>query len=426
MTQLSEDLAAFIRRSPSPYHAVAAVGAVLAERGFAEFRYSPSDALTASAGFIRRGGTLIAWSVGRVPQPLRVIGAHTDSPNLRIKPHPDSRGFGVTQLAVEPYGGVLLNSWLNRDLGISGRVVVNTATGPSTRLIHVDEPVLTIPQLAIHLDREINERGLLLDRQRHLNPIWGFDTPTAPRLSQWLAPRLDVAPEDVISWDLMCHDLTPPTHIGRDREFLASARLDNLCSSFGALSALCDHDPSTTNSGLLIALFDHEEVGSETATGAGSPLLRRVGDAIFRAQGADQSMIDTLWAASRLLSADMAHATNPNFPERHEPLHPIILGGGPVVKFNANQRYATDAETAGEFISVAERVGVRTQSYSHRADLACGSTIGPIVASRLGIPTVDVGMPQLSMHSAREMMAAVDVDAMCVAFSAWATSPLRV
>jgi aspartyl aminopeptidase len=412
-----DGLIEFIGASPSPFHATATVRDRLVERGFAEVPIAARRAAPLPRrGVVRIGGALVAWiaPAGGATESWRVIAAHTDSPNLRVKPRPDLAAAGCRQVAVEPYGGVLLTTWLDRDLGLSGRVVVRSSLGnQEERLVAVSDPVLRIPNLAIHLDSGVNERGLVVDRQRHLHPIWGLGAPAEGLFERWIAELAGVGPTEVLSWDLMCHDVVGPTLWGRSSEFLASARLDNLCSSFGAVEALVALDGAELRHGVAIALFDHEEVGSESATGAGSPLLADALDLL----GAD-------WHVSALLSADMAHALHPNHVERHEPSHPALLGGGPVIKVNVNQRYATDAWSAADFRLACEEASVPVQVYAHRADLACGSTIGPIASARLGVATVDVGIPQLAMHSIRESLAVSDVDAMVAAFTAWARRPV--
>ena len=375
------DLRAFLDASPSPFHAVAEAVRRLDQAGL---------------DYEVRDGTIVAWATVDADVPLRVVGAHTDSPNLRIKPRPDTGRAGARQLAVEPYGGVLLNSWLGRDLGISGRVALRDGSLP---LVRVDRPVLHLPQLAIHLHREIVTDGLKVDPQSHTAPLWGLGGPEEGRFRRFLADELGCDAADVVAWDVMTHDLAPAALVGERDELLASARLDDLCCSWAAISALVE-----TGRGVVV-LFDHEEVGSESHRGAGSPLL---GDVLARLLP-DPAGRATAVAGGVCASADMAHATHPNYAERHEPGHWIALGGGPVVKTNVNQRYATDARTAAVFAAACEAAGVPMQWYAHRADIACGSTIGPITAARLGMPVVDVGAPQLAMHSARELMAAADV-----------------
>ena len=421
------DLLAFINASPTPYHAATEIARRLRARG-----YEPAlDDLQAGSsaehpqipprGYFLRGGMLLAWHRPQVgpDAPFRIIGAHTDSPNLRIEPQPDLDGSGCRRLAAEPYGGVLLNSWLDRDLGLAGRVGVREADGSiGERLFRDDRPVLRVPQLAIHLDREVNDKGLVLNRQLHLNPVWGLGTGRPGEFREWVAEAVGVAAGDVLAWDAMCHVAEPGRLIGTAEDLLSAPRLDNLCSCYGAFAALEQADDGDQHIS-LIALFDHEEVGSESSTGALSPWLGRIIELLRGPEPASAQAAARSTAASRCLSADMAHGVHPNYPDRHEPNHRVTLGGGPVVKSNLNQRYATEALTSAEFVDACERVGVPVQQYAHRSDLPCGSTIGPITAARLGIATVDVGMAQLSMHSSRELMAADDVELMERSFGAW-------
>jgi aspartyl aminopeptidase len=379
--------------------------------------------------FVVRGGALVAWSAppdAGPATPFRIVGAHTDSPNLRVKPNPDTGAAGWRQVAVEVYGGALWNSWLDRDLGVSGRVAVRGEAGVETRLLRVDEALLRVPQLAIHLDRDVNGQGLKLNPQVHLTPIWGIGGAHTGDFAEFVAERLDVDPADVRGWDLMVHDLARPARLGRDGELLASARLDNLVSCWAALQALTGAIGSAaTASGAptdippavrggadpavgVVCLFDHEEVGSESATGASGALLAQVLERVVTARGGGRDDLLRALAGSVCASADMAHATHPNYPERHDPGHQVAIGGGPVVKVNASQRYATEGATAALLVEACERAGVPHQWFVSRNDQPCGSTIGPLTAAGLGIPTVDVGVAQLSMHSARELCAADD------------------
>lgn len=419
MVEPVQDLINFIDASPTPFHAAHNAAARLADAGFDEF--DPERAEGPGARFVVRDGALVAWVDGAAPSaPMRLIGAHTDSPNLRVRPRPDLTSAGVRQLRIEVYGGALLNSWLDRDLGLAGRVALRDGAGVAERLYRSAEPLLRVPQLAIHLDREINERGLQLDRQTHLTPIWGLGDSNEGDFREWLAGELGERPDDVLAWDLSCFDHQPSTVLGRDGELLAAPRLDNLCSTFGALEALLAlrWAPGGSPPGVIV-LFDHEEVGSSSATGADSSWLGSILEQRALALGLDRRDHLRSLAASTLLSADMAHATHPNHPGRHEPGHWVHLGGGPVIKYNSNVRYATDAPGAALFRRCCEDAGVEVQEYSHRGDLPCGSTIGPIAAAQLSMRTVDVGMPQLSMHSARELMAVDDVAAMVRAFTSW-------
>lgn len=406
---VSRRLLGLLDASPTPFHAVHTAAEALIEAGFDEI--APGSPLPARGRcLVRRGGALVAWVVGddhTAASPVRVVGAHTDSPNLRVKPQPDTHTGRWRQLGVEVYGGVLLNSWLDRDLGLAGRVTVRDGDAVSTRLFRDDRPLLRVPQLAIHLDREIHEKGLLLNKQQHMVPIWAAGD-DAPSFAEYLADRLGVAPASILTWDAMAHDLTPAALTGLDDQFLASARIDNLLSCFVGLDALLAVAPEPGPSIPMLCLFDHEEVGSTSATGAASPLLSDIVDRIGAGLGGDLDDRARSRAASLVVSADGAHATHPNYVDRHEPDHLIEVNAGPVLKINANQRYATDAETAAAFSLACERADVPMQRFVNRTDLACGSTIGPISAGQLGIPVVDAGCAQLAMHSAREMAGSHD------------------
>ena len=405
-------LLTFIDASPSPFHACAAATERLEVAGYRALE--EPDAWDGGPGrhFVRRGGSLVAWAAGphhRAADGFRIIGAHTDSPNLRLKPHPDAGRVGYRQLAVEVYGGALLNSWLDRDLGLSGRIVVRGPEGAEEHLVLVPRAIARIPQLAIHLDREISSSGLLLNPQQHLSPIWGLGDPTPGGVASFIAAEAGVDPETILAADLMLHDLTPSTFAGDGDSLISAPRLDNLCSSWAGLEALLEVSAPTappTPQIPLLVLFDHEEIGSTSERGAASALLPAITERIVLGLGGDRETHLRALAASLCCSADMAHATHPNYADRHEPGHLIALDGGPVLKVNSNLRYASDATSAAAFVLACEQADVPLQRYAHRADLPCGSTIGPITASRLGIPTVDVGAPQLAMHSARELCGA--------------------
>lgn len=424
-TDQAIDLLRFIDAAPSPYHAVAEVSRRLDAAGFR--RLDEADAWEPGAGahYVVRGGSVVAWVLdagSRVPDGFRIVGAHTDSPNLRIKPRPDTGAAGFRQLGVEVYGGPLLNSWLDRDLGLSGRVALRgDGTHPVVELVRVDRPLLRIPQLAIHLDRGVNENGLQLNPQAHLAPIWGLGAVRDGAFVELLAAELGVRAAEVVSWEIMVHDLTASTLAGADDEFVSAPRLDNLASCHAAVSALTsrhlaagaaspDRTPGAPTAGVIpvVCLFDHEEIGSQSASGADSSLLPTLLERIATAAGADRSGFHQGLAASVCLSADGAHATHPNYAERHEPNHAIRLNGGPVLKVNSNVRYASDAVSSAWLQLAADRAGVELQRFVSRTDLPCGSTIGPVTASRLGIPTVDVGLAQLAMHSARELGGSAD------------------
>lgn len=428
MTEAS-DLLAYLAAAPSPYHAVAESRRRLHEAGFQALDLHEPWPEGPGKHLVARGGALVAWEVpegASAATPFRIVGAHTDSPNLRVKPHPDTGAAGWQQLAVEVYGGALWNSWLDRDLGLSGRAVVRIDGELEERLFHCDCPLARIPQLAIHLDRDVNGQGLKLNPQQHLTPVWGVGPIEPGAFVAHLAEELGVAPADVVSYDAMFHDLTPGTLLGRNHELVASARLDNLVSCWAGLHALAGEAAAQAAGATapeppvrVLTLFDHEEVGSTSATGAAGPLLEHVLERSVAARGGGRDELLRALPSSACASADMAHATHPNFPERHEPGHRIAIDGGPVVKVNANQRYATDAGSAALLIEACERAGVPHQAFVSRNDQPCGSTIGPTTAARLGIPTADIGVAQLSMHSARELCGATDPGRLAAALAAF-------
>jgi aspartyl aminopeptidase len=408
----AERMLRFIDASPSPFHACEEASRQLADAGFR--RVDEASAWDDGPGgrYLVRGGTLVAWRLGEgqpPAAPFRIVGAHTDSPNLRLKPRPDRGRAGFRQVGVEVYGGALLNSWLDRDLGVSGRLVLRDGDRLEERLVRVDRPVLRVPQLAIHLDREIRSDGLKLNPQQHLDPVWGVGGTAEGRFVAWVAGQADADPDQVIGWDLMTHDLTPACFAGVDEDMVSSPRLDNLCSSWAGVEALlASPDPRPGSPIPVLVLFDHEEVGSPSDRGADSALLPSVLERVEAGSGGNREDLLRALAGSACLSADMAHATHPNYADRHEPGHWIELNAGPVLKVNSNLRYASDAASTALFVLACDQAGVPVQQYSHRSDLPCGSTIGPVTAARLGIPTVDVGAPQLAMHSARELGGAAD------------------
>lgn len=414
-------LCEFIDASPSPFHVCATVAARLREAGYTELAETDRwDEAAMGRFFTVRSGSLIAWHGGvtgsPAPTPFRIVGGHTDSPNLRVKQHPDVAVAGWRMVALEPYGGAWLNSWLDRDLGLSGRISLRANEGGiANRLVRFDEPLLRVPQLAIHLAEDRN--SVSLNPQRHINAVWGLEASRSPGLHHWVAERAGVEPDDLLSADLMTHDLTPSRLSGSDQEFVSAPRLDNQGTCYSGLEALLSAQP--TSHLPVLALFDHEEVGSTSDHGAQSEFLLTTLERIVLSAGGDREDFLRLTTASMVASGDMAHATHPNYPERHEPGHPIYVNGGPVLKVQPNLRYATDSRTAAAFELACRQAGVELQRYEHRADLPCGSTIGPMTAARTGIPTVDVGAPQLAMHSSRELMGAADVTAYAAALRAF-------
>ncbi|EHB57917.1 M18 family aminopeptidase 2 [Mycolicibacterium rhodesiae JS60] len=411
-------LCEFVDASPSPFHVCHTVARRLTAAGYTELTETDRWPDGSGSYFTVRAGSLVAWNAAAgADKPFRIIGGHTDSPNLRVKQHPDRVVAGWQVVALEPYGGAWLNSWLDRDLGISGRLSVRDPGadgGVSHRLVRIDDPILRVPQLAIHLAED--RAAVKLDPQRHVNAVWGLGGETRSFLG-YAAEWAGVRPADLLSADLMTHDLTPSTLLGVDDEFVSAPRLDNQGTCYAGLEAFLAAEPR----GYLpvLALFDHEEVGSTSDHGAQSDLLLTTLERIVLAAGGDREDFLRRLTASMVASGDMAHATHPNYPDRHEPGHLIAVNGGPVLKVQPNLRYATDGRTAAAFELACRQAGVPLQRYEHRADLPCGSTIGPMTSARTGIPTVDVGAAQLAMHSARELMGAADVAAYSAALQAF-------
>jgi aspartyl aminopeptidase len=410
----AQDLLDFIDASPSPWHAVQTSEARLTAAGFS--RLDETERWSLSPGgrhyVVRGGSSIIAFIVGNQPAAttgLRLIGAHTDSPGLRLKPKPAEDVAGMVRLGVEVYGGPILATFADRDLSLAGRVNVRVPGGFESRLVRFAEPLLRLPNLAIHMNREVNENGLKFNKQTELPLLLGVSEDSAKaeaRFRQPIAEALGVEPGDLLTWELNAYDTQKGAFWGVDREFVANSQLDNLASCHAALSALlATSEPAAT---CLCAFFDHEEVGSESATGAGGSFVADVITRLASSAGLDSEDQHRMLAQSFFISADMAHGWHPNFPAAYEPCHHALVNAGPVIKSNANQRYSTSAETAARFMAICEKAGVPCQQYAHRTDLGCGSTIGPIVASRLGIPSVDVGSPMWAMHSIRESAGVLD------------------
>ncbi|NNJ02861.1 M18 family aminopeptidase [Streptomyces sp. ICN441] len=406
----TEDMMSFLAASPSPYHAVANVAGRLDKAGFR--RVEETDAWDGAAGgrYVLRGGAVIAWYVPEgapAHTPFRIVGAHTDSPNLRVKPEPDMGAHGWRQIAVEIYGGPLLNSWLDRDLGIAGRLTLRDG---SARLVNIDRPLLRVPQLAIHMDRSIHEKGLQLDKQRHMQPVWGLgDTVRQGDLISFLEEESGLPPGEVTGWDLMTHAVEAPAFLGRNRELVAGPRMDNLLSvhaGTAALAAVSGRDDLPYIP--VLAAFDHEENGSQADTGADGPLLGSVLERSVFARGGTYEDRARAFAGTVCLSSDTGHAVHPNYAERHDPTHHPRPNRGPILKVNANQRYATDGSGRAVFAAACERADVEWQTFVSNNAMPCGTTIGPITAARHGIRTVDIGVAILSMHSARELCGSDD------------------
>jgi aspartyl aminopeptidase len=418
MSASAHGLCEFIDASPSPFHVCATVAQRLLAAGYTEL----SEAETWPAAgrfFIVRAGSIVAWdSSGEPNRPFRIVGGHTDSPNLRVKQHPDRLIAGWQVVALEPYGGAWLNSWLDRDLGISGRLSVRSSNRAGKaivqRLVHINTPILRVPQLAIHLAED--RKSVTLNPQQHVNAVWGVGN-GARSFVAYVADRCGVDADDVLGADLMTHAVEPSTLVGADGTLVSAPRLDNQATCYAGLEALLAAEPRGHVP--VLVLFDHEEVGSASDHGAQSDLLITVLERIVLAAGGGREDLLRRLSGSVVVSGDMAHATHPNYPERHEPGHLIEVNAGPVLKVQPNLRYATDGRSSAVFALACEQARVPLQRYEHRADLPCGTTIGPLTSARTGISTVDVGAAQLAMHSARELMGADDVAAYSAALRAF-------
>lgn len=418
----ARDLLAFIDASPTPYHAVRETARRLTQHGYRELdEREPWTLQPGDRVYVIRGGTSIAaFHLGTAPVDragFRLMGSHTDSPNLRLKPNAPVLKNGYQQLGVEIYGGVLLSTWLDRDLSLAGRVTVLAGGRPQSHLVDFRRPLLRVPNLAIHLNRTVNTDGLKLNAQEHMVPVLGLESAGPAELRSLLVSELSGAgvraeAGDLLGYDLCLYDTQPSSRSGAHGEFLHAPRLDNLASCHAGLSALLAMEKASEAT-CGVVLYDHEEIGSRSAQGAAGSFLRDGLERLVLARSDGRP--DAFYRAIRhsfLVSADMAHAVHPNYAALHEPKHQPLMGGGPVIKSNVNQSYATDGETWAYFAALCREAGVTPQHFVTRTDLGCGSTIGPITAAGLGIRTVDVGSPMLSMHSIREMAAASDMAAM--------------
>jgi aspartyl aminopeptidase len=419
------DLARFVTASPSSFHAVEEAARRLRSAGFSELQeaddWNGARTRKAAKYFVIRDGAIAAWiqpTKATATTAFRILGAHTDSPSFKLKPKPTMGSEGMLQAGVEVYGGPLLNSWLDRELELAGRIVFSDGT---TALVRTG-PLLRFPQLAVHLDRKVND-GLTLNRQMHMNPVLGLGDAGDADLLQHLASLLSSnsvkrVAADVDGYDIVVADTAAPAVFGLDEKLFASGRLDNLSSVHAGLVALIGLTTKLDHIPIFVA-FDHEEVGSATRSGAAGPfladLLARIGAGLG---GSDTDRMRAV-AESWCLSSDAGHAAHPNYPDRHDPANRPRLGGGPLLKINANQRYATDGVGAAEWARACRQAGVEYQEFVSNNDMPCGSTIGPITATRLGIRTIDVGLPLLSMHSARELCGVADPIALSSAIAAF-------
>lgn len=403
----NKNLLEFLAASPTPFHAVANMAARLEENGFHRLDEGSSWHMEAGSRYYvtRNSSSIIAFIKGResvLTQGLRMAGAHTDSPCLMVKPNPELSARGYFRLGVEVYGGALLNPWFDRDLSIAGRIVYKDQGGDLVqKLVDFVDPVAVIPNLAIHLDRQANE-GRSVNPQTDIQPLLFLSGETCSKdFRRLLADRFLAEGGDILAYDLYLYDTQKPAEVGLYRDFIASARLDNLLSCFVGLESILAADGGQT---VLLVCSDHEEVGSASACGAQGPMLASVLERLVP-QAEERSQVIS---RSLLVSTDNAHGVHPNYPGKHDDNHGPVLNGGPVVKVNARQRYATNSLTSALFRQMAEEVGVKLQTFVARNDMPCGSTIGPVTATEVGVPTLDVGVPTFAMHSIRELAGSAD------------------
>ena len=411
----NDGLIDFLNASPTPFHATSAMVNQLETADFRQLNETETWDLTPGRYFVTRNqSSIIAFVIGSRSLPesgIRMVGAHTDSPCLKVKPNPIRTKHGYQQLGVEVYGGVLLNPWFDRDLSLAGRVTSEDAAGNIINsLVNLREPIAVIPSLAIHLDREANN-ARKVNPETDIPPVL-LQEDESFRLASLLAEQIQ--DREILATELSFYDTNPARIIGLNCEFLASARLDNLLSCYTGMQALLNADPEVTS---LLVCNDHEEVGSASAAGAEGTFLK---DVLERITEAGEARLRT-FARSLLVSTDNAHGIHPNYPDRHESNHGPLLNRGPAIKHNANQRYATNSETAGYFKSLCKRTGVPYQEFVNRADMACGSTIGPITAKEIGVRTLDVGVPTFAMHSIRELAGTADAFSLMTVLTAFYT-----
>jgi len=393
----------FLKASPTPFHAVQNMAQQLSAQGFQTLKESEGWDLISGGKYVvvRNDSSLVAFIKGKqspVERGIRLVGAHTDSPCLKVKPIPELSNKGYFQLGVEVYGGALLNPWFDRDLSLAGRIsYVDKKGSLASALVDFEKPLATIPSLAIHLDREANN-GRTINAQNHLPPVL-MRADGKQDFRAWLKQEISAAMpevEKILDYELSFYDTQLPAVVGLQEEFIASARLDNLLSCYVGLQALLAAN-SEENS--LLVCNDHEEVGSQSASGAEGTLLKTVLERWMPEIEERARALD----ASFMISTDNAHGVHPNYPDKHDANHGPLLNEGPVIKVNASQRYASNSETQALFRHLCEQEKIPVQSFVVRSDMACGSTIGPITAAALGVKTVDVGIPQLAMHSVREL-----------------------
>ncbi|NLU11969.1 MAG: M18 family aminopeptidase [Gammaproteobacteria bacterium] len=421
----SQGLLDFLKRSPSPFHATQSMAEALQDAGYQALDERETWQLKPQGRYYitRNDSSIIAIKRGQhdpVQHGIRMVGAHTDSPCLKVKPQPELARHGYWQLGVEVYGGVLLSPWFDRDLSLAGRVTFKHNGQLQSRLINFQQAIASIPSLAIHLNREANS-GWAINAQTELPPILAqLQGETKKDFRALLAEQLQrehaISAADVLDYELCFYDSQPAALVGLNQDFIASARLDNLLSCYAGLQGLLNSNDQHTQ---VLVCTDHEEVGSNSACGADGPFLEQV---LRRMLNTEEDFVRCI-QHSLLISADNAHGIHPNYADKHDANHGPLLNHGPVIKVNANQRYATSSETSSFFKLLCQQAEIPVQSFVTRSDLGCGSTIGPITASQLGVQTIDIGVPTFAMHSIRELAGSKDLSYLVRALQAFYNSP---
>lgn len=413
-----EDLCVFLDSSPTAWHAVQSIEEKLIAHEFKELKEGERWHLQPGKRyFITRNGSSLCAFITPLSAPQRVLllASHTDSPSFKLKPKPEIHRQKMVLFSVEVYGAPLLSSWLNRDLGLAGRIFYFDQNDRFQQsLVRLEQSPLTIPQLAIHLDREVNDKGLILNRQEHLNILAALEI-QLPSTHSYLESliRQSVDFKQLINSELYLYPLEKAQLIGYQKQMIASYRIDNLVSVHASLAALLEQVDPLEDEIKMLMCWDNEEIGSQTAQGAGSPFLNQILERILLALNQDREDYFRCISQSICLSMDAAHALHPNYMEKHDSQHQPIMGQGVVLKTNAQFRYASDAFSSAPIQALAKKQDLPLQIFVSRNDIPCGTTIGPIHSSLTGMPTVDIGCPQLSMHSCRELMASQDYITLC-------------
>lgn len=420
---LTKSLIEFLDRSPTAWHAVDEAVKQLKQHGFNELKEEEKWTIkSGGAYFVKRNGSSLCAFVlpKKAPEGLIVTASHTDSPAFKLKPNAEFVKENMHMVGVEIYGGPLLTSWLNRDLGIAGRIIYADKKGKEHEaLVRLDDAPVIIPQLAIHLDRNVNDTGLILNKQEHLAALVGLDTPgeKGSYLERVLKRHLPLL--ELLAFDLFLFPLEPARLCGEHGELLSSYRIDNLVSSHASLHALIAAKTPDASFIKTAVFWDNEEIGSNTAQGAGSPFFPQIMERIALALNISREQFLCWIRRSLCLSVDLGHAVHPSYSDKHEPRHAALLSKGILIKTNAQNRYSSDAKSFAEITVLCKKHKIPFQKYVSRGDIPCGTTVGPILANQTGIPTIDIGISQLSMHACKEIVSTQDHLALCKLLAAF-------